>query len=301
MDALNLGIIGLPLTHSLSPLLHGQLLHQLQLNGEYRKYELQPNELPSALQDFARQGIRGLNVTIPHKVSVMKLMNWLSPEAELAGAVNTIVFEPDENADYGKTLKGYNTDISGFMRSLPSSVIDRLPDSNLLILGAGGSARAVMAGLIQAQTASITFAVRDPIKAISLTSDGEMIKQTYQSPTQLKLISLDSLPSLEGFDGLINTTPVGMYPNESQSPMSALLLETLPPGSLVYDLIYRPTETLLLTEAKTRNLHTVNGLDMLIYQGICSFELWSGKDVPATCVEPIRHHLQQALKSAVPS
>jgi shikimate dehydrogenase len=299
MDFLKLGIIGQPLTHSLSPLLHAQLLHLSQQQGEYRKYQLQPSELPNALQEFSRQGVRGLNVTIPHKVSVMKAMDWLSPEAELAGAVNTIVFESDENSATGKKLKGYNTDITGFMRSLPASLLDRLPDSNLLILGAGGSARAVMTGLIQAQTASITFAVRDPVKAISLTSDGEMIKQTYQSATQLKLISLDSLPSLEGFDGLINTTPVGMYPNESQSPITAIQLETLPAGSLVYDLIYRPTETQLLQAATARNLHAVNGLDMLIYQGICSFELWSEKDIPDTFVEPVRHQLQTALKSAV--
>lgn len=293
MDFLKLGIIGQPLTHSLSPLLHAHLMRLLQLEGEYRKYELQPADLANALRTFAAQGVRGLNVTIPHKVTVMSQMDWLSPEAELAGAVNTIVFDPAENR-----RKGYNTDITGFMRSLPADAVDWLPESDLLILGAGGSARAVMTGLIQAQAASITFAVRNPGRAVSITSDGEVIKQAYASATHLKLVSLDSLPSLEAFQGIINTTPVGMYPNESQSPIGAIQLETLPAGSLVYDLIYRPVETQLLRDAKSLGLHTVNGLDMLIYQGICSFELWSGQDVPERFVEDLRQQLQHALKTA---
>ncbi len=290
MTFLKLGIIGQPLTHSLSPLLHAQLMHLLQREGEYRKYELQPSELTSALTEMAKEGVRGLNVTIPHKVAVMKQMQWLSPEAELAGAVNTIVF-----AENGKHWKGYNTDITGFMRSLPDAVLDQLPNSNLIILGGGGSARAVITGLIQAKAASITIAVRNPVKAISLTSDGEMVKQAYRSPTQLNLVSLASLPNLSAFQGLINTTPIGMYPDVMHSPLSITQLETLPKGAWVYDLIYRPIETQLLNDATHLGLAKFNGLDMLLYQGVCAFELWSEAEVPTALIAPLRQQLQQGL------
>jgi shikimate dehydrogenase len=248
--------------------------------------------LTQAVNDFAKQGIRGLNVTIPHKVAVMPLMNALSQEAELAGAVNTIVFEPDGSR------KGHNTDITGFIRSLPSEVVDRLPESTVLILGAGGSARAVLTGLIQLGTAAITFAVRDPQRAVPLLSDAEVIKQTYGARTQVNTVSLYSLPSLESFQVLVNTTPVGMWPDEAKSPLTPIQLETLPAGALVYDLVYRPPQTMLLQQAQTLGLQTINGLDMLLYQGVCSFELWQDKPVPAATCTKVRQELRAELEKA---
>lgn len=290
MSQLKLGIIGQPLTHSLSPLLHAQLMHLMGLNGEYRKYELPAQRLEDSLQEFAKQGIRGLNVTIPHKVAVMPLMNSLNQEAELAGAVNTIVFEQDG------TRKGYNTDIAGFTRSLPIHIIDRLPESNVLILGAGGSARAVVAGLIQLGAVSITLAVRDPQRAVALLSDAEVMKQTYGRATQVHTVSLYSLPSLESFQILINTTPVGMWPDDSKSPLTPILLETLPSGAIVYDLVYRPPQTMLLQQAAALGLRTVNGLDMLLYQGVCSFELWQDKRIPTAICTQVREQLLAELE-----
>lgn len=301
MRFLKLGIIGYPLTYSLSPLLHAELMRQLGVDGEYRKYEISPEALPTTLPQLAQQGIRGVNVTIPHKVAVMHAMDWLSPEAELAGAVNTIVFQPDPS---GNILRqGHNTDIAGFMRGLPSNARNPLQQSHVLVLGAGGSARAVMTGLIQAQTQAITFAVRNPAKAMSITSDGQLIKKTLNSPTQLNLVALDNLSdtpggNLSGFAGLINTTPVGMYPNNLQSPLSSLQLQTLPSHAWVYDLIYRPVETQLLQQSQALGLTAINGLDMLIYQGICAFELWSGRQVPDTLVNALRHSLQQQLENS---
>ncbi len=291
---LKLGIIGQPLTHSLSPVLHATLMHLLKVDGEYRKYELKPQELDKAIASFARDGLRGLNVTIPHKVAVMPLMDALSPEAELAGAVNTIVFEQD-----GSRKKGHNTDIAGFIRSLPDRFTDRAAEENVLVLGAGGSARAVLTGLIQLGIASITFAVRDPQKAVPLLSHAEVIKQAYQANTKTATVSLFSLPSLESFTGLINTTPIGMWPEDGQSPLTPIQLETLPAGALVYDLIYRPTETRLLQDAKALGLHPVNGLDMLLYQGVCSFELWHGQPVPPNVIPPVRAQLLQSLSKDV--
>jgi shikimate dehydrogenase len=289
MSLLKLGIIGQPLTHSLSPLLHAQLMHLMGLNGEYRKYELSAERLKDALTEFTEQGVRGLNVTIPHKVAVMPLMNELSREAELAGAVNTIVFEPNG------ARKGHNTDIVGFTRSLPGELIVRLPESNVLVLGAGGSARAVLTGLIQLGAAAITLAVRNPQRAVPLLSDAQVIKQTYGTGTQVNTVSLFSLPSLESYQALINTTPVGMWPDESNSPLTPIQLETLPAGALVYDLVYRPPQTMLLQQAATLGLQTINGLDMLLYQGIFAFELWQGNSVPDEIASKVRRHLLDSL------
>lgn len=293
---LKLGIIGLPLTHSLSPVLHAKLMHLLKVDGEYRKYELKSEELGKAISTFAHDGLRGLNVTIPHKVAVMPLMDSLSPEAELAGAVNTIVF--NRNSANNCTKKGYNTDITGFVRSLPAHFTDRAAEQNVLVLGAGGSARAVLTGLIQLGVASITFAVRDPQKAVPLLSHAEVIKQAYKANTKTVTLSLFSLPSLESFSGLVNTTPIGMWPDAEQSPLTSIQLETLPAGALVYDLIYRPIETRLLQDANALGHQTVNGLDMLLYQGICAFELWHGKPVPESVISPVREQLIKALETA---
>jgi shikimate dehydrogenase len=290
---LKLGIIGYPLKHTLSPLLHARLLQVMGLDGEYTPYEIHPDALPDTIEELAARGIRGLNVTIPHKVAVMPLLDWLSPEAQMIGAVNTVVFE-----NSGEHKQGHNTDILGFVRSLPANVTERLPESNILVLGAGGSARAVLAGLIQLGVATITLAVRDPDKAIPLISDAEVMKQAYRSETAITILSLESLPALEGFQGVINTTPVGMWPDEQVGLLSRIQLKTLPAGAFVYDLIYRPLQTRLLADAL--GIQTFNGLDMLLYQGIAAFELWQDQPVPTDLLPAIRTHLAQALMHAAP-
>jgi shikimate dehydrogenase len=292
---LKLGIIGYPLKHTLSPQLHARLLMAMQLDGEYRPYELPPETLLAQLDELAIRGVRGLNVTIPHKVSVIPWLDWLSPEAEMIGAVNTLVL-----LENGQHKKGYNTDITGFVRSLPTPITERLPDSNILVLGAGGSARAILAGLIQLNTAEITLAVRDPEKAIPLLSDAEILKQHYQTDTKIHLLPLGSLPALESFQGIINTTPIGMWPNIDDSLLSPIQLETLPAGAFVYDLIYRPLETQLLADARNLGIATFNGLDMLLHQGIAAFELWQENPVPNDLVPALRQDLTQALLQTAP-
>ena len=293
---LKLGIIGQPLTHTLSPILHAQIMHHLGITGVYRKYPIDHDQLPDTLQQLGQEAVRGVNVTLPHKVAVMGHMNWLSIEASLAGAVNTIVFEGDAEQPGSIQTKGYNTDIAGFARSLPPEIIQRLPQMNLLLIGAGGSARAVLTALIQLGAKHIAFAVRSPEKMVRLISDAEVIKQTYGSQCQIKTLPLHFLPNLDSFEGIINTTPVGMWPQTEASPLSLSQLETLPKTAFVYDLIYRPTETQLLQQARTQGLPTFNGLDMLIYQGICSFELWQDKPVPESLLPALRQQLTQAMQ-----
>lgn len=287
---LRLGILGYPIKHTLSPRLHAEIMRIMGVDGQYKAYEVEPEDLAVQLEDMGQRGIRGLNVTIPHKVSVMALMDKVSPEAELAGAVNTIVME-----NFGDHKMGYNTDTIGFIRSLPDEMINRLPESNVLVLGSGGSARAVLNALIQMSTSEITFAVRNPNKAVSATGNAELIKQFYNAETRINVISLHSLPSLESFQGIVNTTPVGMWPEENASLVSRIQLETLPAGAFVYDLIYRPLETRLLKDAADLGYLTINGLDMLIHQGVASFELWNETPMPVDMITPLRKHLTQAL------
>ncbi|HEY9686095.1 MAG TPA: shikimate dehydrogenase [Coleofasciculaceae cyanobacterium] len=287
---LRLGILGYPIKHTLSPRLHAEIMRIMNVNGQYKAYEIAPEQLPESLEDLGQRGIRGLNVTIPHKIAVMSLMDKLHPEAELAGAVNTVVME-----NFGAHKTGYNTDITGFIRSLPPGVTDRLPESSILVLGSGGSARAVLTALIGMGTADVTFAVRSPNKAVSLTGNAELIKQYYSSKTQINVVSLFSLPSLESFQGVVNTTPVGMWPEENATLVSRIQLENLPAGAFVYDLIYRPLQTRLLQDAAELGYLAINGLDMLIHQGVASFELWQDTPVPTDLIDPLRQHLTQAL------
>jgi shikimate dehydrogenase len=286
---LQLGIIGYPLGHSLSPLLHAELLKATELTGEYKPYELKPDALGAGLDHLQSTGIGGLNVTIPHKVSVMPLLDWIHPEAKLTGAVNTIVFDA-----HGKR-NGHNTDLIGFTRSLPDTITNRLPESSVLILGAGGSARAVLSALIQLHTAEITFAVRNPESAIPIMNLADEIRNFHQAETNIHLVALQELPSLCAFQGVVNTTPVGMWPQVKESPLSAVQLEALPAGAFVYDLIYKPLETQLLIDAKTLGYSVFNGLDMLIHQGIAAFELWADQTIPQSLLPYLRGVLAQAV------
>lgn len=290
-EALKLGILGWPLKHTLSPRLHAEIMRIAGVEGEYKAYETPPEDLSSRVSELAASGIRGLNVTIPHKVSVMTLLDTVSQEATLAGAVNTIVFNED-----GRHT-GHNTDITGFLRSLPENITSRLPESRILVLGAGGSARAVLHALIQLNTREITFAVRRPDKAIAITANAELLKRHYGVKTMVNVASLPSLPSLEGFGGLINTTPVGMWPEITASPVERRLVETLPTSAFVYDLIYRPLETQLMTDAAVLGHPVFNGLDMLILQGVAAFELWHGQAVPTSALPQLRQSLTQALEA----
>ena len=279
---LKLGIIGYPLEHSLSPRIHAALLRLMTLQGEYSAYPLPPDDLPSGLARLEAEGVRGLNVTIPHKVSVMPLLDWIHPEAQELGAVNTIAFGP------GGRKEGYNTDLTGFIRSLPNAMTATVPGSHMLILGAGGAARAVVRALFQLGATDITLAVRNPERARPLVRLATTMSSLHSRKTHIHLVTFPELSSLSSFQGVVNTTPVGMWPHPEASPLSAGQLETLPVGAFVCDLIYRPLETQLLREARGMGHVVLNGLDMLIYQGIAAFELWIGRSVPETALPRLR-------------
>ncbi len=295
---LQLGLIGSPVSHSLSPKLHNFLMNALGIDGDYTALDIPPDAfLPgvdSVLDRLVQEGYRGINVTIPHKINVLSSLDTVSEEARLMGAVNTVVFERE-----GDTVlkKGCNTDLSGFTRSLPTTLSETLPERHVLLLGAGGSARAVVHGLMQLGAADITIAARNAEKRAAFLAEIEQVKAAHQSRTLLHSVDLQALldTNLTAFQGIVNTTPIGMWPHTDDSPLSTTVLETLPKDAFVYDLIYRPLQTRLLEQAEALDLQAFNGLDMLIYQAIAAFELWQPQPVPDSLVPGLRQHLIAAL------
>jgi shikimate dehydrogenase len=292
-----LGILGHPLSHTLSPILHQALLAKSQLKGEYLPYDIPPKQLSAHLSKFIAEGGHGLNVTIPHKVAVMPLLNVISQNAQLIGAVNTITIKPDGNSH------GENTDIIGFTESLPSLLKQQLPQQHIVLLGAGGSARAVLAGLIQVGTQKITIVARQIEKATSLKESGLQMRTAYQTQTHIETCLFSDLKTLGSAQGIINTTPLGMWPHPDESPLSESVLKHLLQASpdsskkFVYDLIYKPHDTQLLKQAQNLNVQTFNGLDMLILQGVAAFKLWTHAELPSSesFLEVLRQVLRRAL------
>lgn len=289
---LKLGIIGHPLHHTLSPQLHTFLLQQLGLEGQYQAYPTPPESLAAQLCFFRLQGFRGFNVTIPHKVSILDYLQEVSETAQLVQAVNTVTIENDH-------LRGDNTDISGFRRSLPAEVQETLAQRSVLILGAGGAARAVLVALLQAQAPRITILARSVQKAQDLMSLATNAKTQLASCSEVSFLPWQELADLAPYSLVINTTPIGMAREgiaaPTEMPLSLAQLKTLPKRAFVYDLIYCPLETALIQQAKALGHPVMGGLEMLVYQGIEAFEIWTGARVSADRAATALRHIHQFL------
>ena len=223
---------------------------------------------------------RGANVTIPHKTLIIKYLDAVDADALIIGAVNTIVND-------GGMMTGYNTDVSGFLAALAEA--EFMPDdSNAVILGGGGAARAVLWGLCKRKAAYITIGVRNPQKARVLADDFSV----YGNIEVMDWQSDEFREVMKTADILINTTPLGMYPNVDEMPPVDLKL--LPEGALVYDIVYNPARTKLLKTAESLGYPTLNGLSMLLLQGKESFRLFTG-ELPDLNV--MRHVLEQEFSS----
>jgi 3-dehydroquinate dehydratase/shikimate dehydrogenase len=247
------GVIGNPVHHSLSPLMQNAAFQARGINAVFVPF------LVRDLRDFMRAipefGVTGLSVTIPHKQAIIKHLDDCDPLAAAIGAVNTVVVRG------GGKLFGYNTDYVGVLRALESRVA--LAGSSVLILGAGGAARAVAFALARAG-AAVCICARRPAKAKELARvvGGEAIARSRLRG--------------EFFDAIVNATPVGMYPNANESPLEASELNC----RLVFDLIYRPRRTKLLQIAERRGIETVSGVEMFVAQGMAQWEIWTGERAP---------------------
>jgi shikimate dehydrogenase len=277
-----LGIIGDPIEHTLSPVFHQSALEAQRLNYMYLPFRVMPNHLSEALVGLRALGFVGVNVTLPHKETVIPYLDKLSREAELIGAVNTLHLE------YGRWV-GYNTDGIGFLRSLQEDGEIDPVGARILIIGAGGAARAVAAqlGLIQAK--EIVIANRD------LRRGGELAREMQGKIPSVSYRAMDLQPTavaaaMQKADIIVNATPLGMegYP-EATLPVRGDWFEA---RHRVVDLVYRPLETLFLKLAKSSGAHTVSGMGMLLYQGVESYRIWTKVDPP---VEVMREALLARL------
>jgi shikimate dehydrogenase len=256
-------VIGDPVAHSLSPVLHQPALDQLGIPAVYERWHTTAADLVSRVEGLRGKKFFGASVTVPHKVAVKDLVDEVSPAARRAGAVNTIV-----NRD--GALFGDNTDIYGFGVTMAGGLGGRTPQV-AVVLGAGGAARAVVLALEAAGAAEIVVFNRDVERAARLARE---LDPAPVRPMRLDEQSLER--ELPRANVLVNATSLGWHPGET--PIALPRLDLLPAGTLVADLTYRDTD--LLLAAQRRGLKTVDGLPMLVHQGARAFELWTGSAAP---------------------
>ncbi|MBP1177379.1 shikimate dehydrogenase [Paenibacillus sp. PvR133] len=273
-----LGVLGDPIKHSKSPLMHKIALQAAGIEGDFVPLHVKPDQLEDAMKGIRAMHFRGVNVTIPHKVEVMKYLDEIDEGARLIGAVNTIV------NDNGR-LKGYNTDGIGYVRSLKEETSVDLKGARIAVLGAGGAARGVIHALLEEQPESVIILnrTRDKAEQLALEWTTEAIPVRGYSNEDAKNV-------LATVNVLINTTSVGMSPLSDELPLETSLI---PEGIIVSDLIYNPLETRLLRESREQRGCTVHGgLGMFVYQGAVAFEYFTGV-VPA--VEQMRAAVLSSL------
>jgi shikimate dehydrogenase len=268
--AYRVGIIGWPVAHSKSPAMQHAAAAALDLDLVYETLPVRASELATVVKGLAALGYRGVNVTVPHKEAVIPLLDEVDPAARAIGAVNTIVIE--SRGSLTGQMRGFNTDYSGFLADLTELGLD-VAGRHCLILGAGGSARAVVYGLARAGCHVHIFA-RRPEQAQNLAADlaplfpGSRL-HAYDWSELSTIVPLSPAGSL-----IVNTTPLGMSPDTGESPWPANL--EFPPETFVYDLVYNPAETRLIQQARSGGCRTANGLGMLVHQGAEAFHLWTG-------------------------
>ena len=267
----SVALIGEPLKHSVSPAFHQAAFDHEGLDVRYEKWETPEVELAATVDRLRHAATLGANVTIPCKEKVIPLLDELSDTAARIGAVNTVV-------NRSGRLMGFNTDAEGFVTSLSQDADYRLRNRKVVLLGAGGVARAVMFALLNEEVTSVTVFNR------SVERGRALVRSFARSAGKIPLAAppwgeLETSAALQDCDLLVNCTSIGMRYNatETESPLSAALI---PKDALVYDLVYNPEETPFLKEAKKAGAETLGGLSMLVYQGAASFELWTGKKAP---------------------
>ena len=259
-----LAVLGDPVGHSLSPVLQNAAIRKLGLDWCYMALPVSAAALPVALDGLHALGAVGLNVTIPHKRAVMPLLHGVTPLAQRIGAVNTLLRQPHGWA-------GDNTDMAGFMAPLQRQGVD-LKNKTALVLGGGGSARAVVAGCGALGCGRILVAGRDPQRLQRFLAEAQCLADHLEG---IPWARLDAV--LASVELVVNTTPVGMSPAVASCPLHPSQLGRLRPHTWVYDIIYTPRPTALLRQARARGCATIDGLAMLVGQGAAALRLWSGR------------------------
>jgi len=266
-----LGVIGHPLKKSLSPVFQQAALDHLNLGIRYEAWSTAPDGLRTRVIGLRAPTIVGANVTIPHKETIVEMLDEVDDLARAVGAVNTIVND-------GGKLRGYNTDVEGAVEPLRTDASFDPAGKRVVVAGAGGAARAMVVSLLRAKAASIVVINRTFLRATKLVEE----LQPLANGATLKALPdmyVSWTSAAMGCDLVVNCTSAGSTGTgeESESPVPA---EAIHAGALVYDINYRPFETTLMRTAKERGARVLGGLPMLIYQGAASFKLWTGRDAP---------------------
>jgi shikimate dehydrogenase len=248
--------------------MHNAAFSSLGLDYIYLPFRVEKEQLAKAIEGVRAFNMRGLNVTIPHKVAVIPLLDELEPLAERIGAVNTIV---NDNSH----LRGYNTDASGFLKTLLERGVE-LGGKKVAILGAGGASRAISFTLAE-RGAELVILNRKLEMDWAVELANKISRLLGKEVKALELNEKNLSTMLEYADILVNATSVGMSPNISQTPVAKRLLK---PELVVFDIVYNPIKTRLLTEAEEAGAETINGLDMLVWQGALAFEMWTKVKAP---------------------
>jgi shikimate dehydrogenase len=278
-----LGVIGHPVSHSLSPLMHNAALAKLGLDYVYLPFPVAPENLERAIAGFASIGVVGFSITIPHKQAILPLLSEISPIAQAIGAVNTVTRQGDK-------WVGTNTDVAGFIAPLQTTYHQDWSQKKAVILGNGGAARAVVAGCIQLGLAEIHVVGRNLRKLQAFTQSW----QNSPFADKFQVHEWQELPNLlHQANLLVNTTPMGMYPHVDESPLSSQEMGYLPGDAIVYDLIYIPKPTKFLHLAEKQGAIMIDGLEMLVQQGAAALKIWLQQEtVP---VNEMRQALQNHL------
>ena len=263
---IQLGVIGSPIEHTFSPAIHNFIAKQEGDNCVYGAWRVEKENLGDMMRGMRAMNIRGINATIPHKLEIMRHLDEISEQAELLGAVNTVV-------NRGGRRYGYNTDADGFFKAL-TKITPEVEGKSILILGAGGVVKPVLIRLIQENPKSVTLMNRTKEKAVSM-SEGAKKQTGFGVLTEM---------AENKYDIVINTTSAGMAPQTDALPTDSIdgidSLDFIGADTTVFDMIYNPDETLFLKEAKRRGAKTMNGLDMLINQAVLAYELFMDKKLP---------------------
>jgi shikimate dehydrogenase len=261
-----LGIIGYPLTHSISAIIQKVGFESLGLEGSYDILETTPEDLVSRIKYLKINGYNGFNVTIPLKVPMSLFLDDIDDYANIAGCVNTVKITED------KSFYGYNTDIYGFKTAIPADI--DLKGKTASILGTGGASRAAVVGLAEKGISQINFYTRNIINSNSAV---DYMRAKFPE-ISFNAYQIQNIRSLADSSIIVNATPIGMRGfMADEMPLDSKDFDNLAPDTVVYDIVYNPIKTILIKEAERHGLRTVEGLDMLIYQAQRAIEIWTGR------------------------
>jgi shikimate dehydrogenase len=278
-----LGVIGNPIGHSLSPVMHNAALTEMGSDFVYVAFPIDESVLSTAVAGFGAIGVQGFSVTIPHKQSIMAELVHISELATAVGAVNTV----------WKTAQGWygtNTDVEGFVSPLREMNRD-WSEENAIILGNGGAARAVVVGCAELGFKSIQVIGRNSSKLQDFLASFNNFESVALKLTVNTWDALDS--AIENADLIVNSTPIGMAPNTNASPLTTIQSQKIKNSAIAYDLIYTPNPTEFLKQAQVQGTTAIDGLEMLVQQGAAALKIWTGNsEVPVTTMRlAVQKHL----------